>query len=288
MYPSAFDYYRPSSVDEVVKLLQENPEGKIIAGGHSLLPMMKLRLAAPASLIDIGRVQGLSGVGSSNGNVVIGATTTYDQIMKSDVIKSTLPLMATAANVVGDIQVRNRGTIGGSISHADPAADFPAVLLALNAQVTAVGPNGERTIGIDDFFVDMFATSLQPEEVVTKVSIPAPQGRTGMAYEKFSHPASGYAIVGVAAVVTTGADGTIAAARVAITGAGPIATRANGTEQAIVGQKPSAEAVAAAAQKASDGMTFLGDIHAGEEYRAHLTRVFTERALNNAIANARG
>lgn len=288
MYPSAFDYYRPSSVDEVVKLLQENPEGKIIAGGHSLLPMMKLRLAAPASLIDIGRVQGLSGVGSSNGSVVIGATTTYDQIMKSDVIKSTLPLMATAANVVGDIQVRNRGTIGGSISHADPAADFPAVLLALNAQVTAVGPNGERTIGIDDFFVDMFATSLQPEEVVTKVSIPEPQGRTGMAYEKFSHPASGYAIVGVAAVVTTGADGTIAAARVAITGAGPIATRANGTEQAIVGQKPSAEAVAAAAQKASDGMTFLGDIHAGEEYRAHLTRVFTERALNNAIANARG
>lgn len=288
MYPSAFDYYRPSSVDEVIKLLQQNPEGKIIAGGHSLLPMMKLRLALPASLIDIGRIGGLSGIKSSNGNIVIGSTTTYDQVMKSDVIKQSLPMMTQAANVVGDIQVRNRGTIGGSIAHADPAADFPAVLLALNATVKTVGANGERTIGIDDFFVDMFTTSLNPDEVVTEVSIPKPQGKTGMAYEKFSHPASGYAVVGVAAMVTLGSDGKVASARVAVTGAGPIATRANGTEQAITGQEPTADNVKAAAQKASDGMTFLGDIHAGEEYRAHLTRVFAERALNNAVSAARG
>ena len=288
MYPSEFDYFRPTSVQEVVKLLQENPEGKIIAGGHSLLPMMKLRLANPASLIDIGRVEGLSGISSSNGNVVIGSTTTYDHILKSDEIAQSLPIMTKAANVVGDIQVRNRGTLGGSISHADPAADFPAVLLALNASVKAVGPNGERTIGVDDFFVDMFTTSLDPEEVVTEVSVPKPQGKTGMAYEKFSHPASGYAVVGVAAVVTLGDDGKVSSARVAVTGAGPIATRATGTENAITGQQPSAENVRAAAAKASDGMTFLGDIHAGEEYRAHLTRVFAERALNNAVAAARG
>ncbi len=288
MYPSAFDYYRPTSVDEVIKLLKENPEGKIIAGGHSLLPMMKLRLAAPASLIDIGRIAGLSGISSSNGNVVIGSTTTYDEVHKSDVIKQSLPMMTEAAYVVGDVQVRNRGTIGGSIAHADPAADFPAVLLALDAQVKAVGPNGERTIGVDDFFIDMFTTSLEPEEVVTEISIPKPQGKTGMAYEKFAHPASGYAIVGVAAMVTLGSDGKVASARVAVTGAGPIAVRANGTEDALSGQDPSADAVKAAAQKASDGMTFLGDIHAGEEYRAHLTRVFTERALNTAVARARG
>ncbi len=288
MYPSAFEYYSPTTVQEVIKLLQENPEGKIIAGGHSLLPMMKLRLASPTSLIDIGKVQGLSGISSSNGDVVIGAATTYDHLMKSDVMKNTLPMAVAAANVVADIQVRNRGTIGGSIAHADPAADFPAVLLALNAKVKAVGPNGERTIGIDDFFVDMFTTSLEPEDVVTEISVPKPQGKTGMAYEKFAHPASGYAIVGVAAVVTLGNDGKVASARVAVTGAGPIATRANGTEQEITGKEPTGDNVKAAAQKASDGMTFMGDIQAGEEYRAHLTRVFTERAINKAIEAAKG
>jgi len=287
MYPSEFDYYRPTTVAEVVKLLRENPEGKIIAGGHSLLPMMKLRLASPAALIDIGEVQGLSGVKGSDGNVVIGATTTYKELMASDAVKQSFPMAVQAANVVGDLQVRNRGTIGGSISHADPAADFPAVLLALNAGVKAVGPNGERTIGIDDFFVDMFTTSLEPEEVVTEISLSKPQGKTGMAYEKFSHPASGYAIVGVAASVTLGGDGNVSAARIAITGAGPIAVRASGTESALVGQAPTAENIKAAAQKASDGMTFLGDIHAGEEYRAHLTRVFAERAINKAVERAK-
>jgi carbon-monoxide dehydrogenase medium subunit len=288
MYPSAFDYFRPSSVDEVVKLLQENPEGKIIAGGHSLLPMMKLRLAAPASLIDIGNVPGISGVRAGNGGVVFGARTTYDQIMKSDVVQQTLPVVAEAAGVVGDIQVRNRGTIGGSIAHADPAADFPAVLLALDAKVNATGPNGQRTIGIDDFFVDMFTTSLEPEEIVTEISVANPAGKTGMAYEKFSHPASGYAIVGVAASVTLGDNGNVSTARVAITGAGPMAVRASGTESALTGQAPTADNVKAAAQKASDGMTFLGDIHAGDEYRAHLTRVFTERAINKAVERAKG
>ena len=288
MYPSAFDYFQPTSVDDVIKLLKENPEGKIISGGHSLLPMMKLRLAAPASLIDIGRVPGIKGVRAENGAVVFGARTTYDEIMKSDVVNQTLPMVAEAAGVVADIQVRNRGTLGGSIAHADPAADFPAVLLVLNATVSAIGPNGSRTVGIDDLFVDMFTTSLDPEELVTEISVPQPAANTGMAYEKFSHPASGYAVVGVAASVTLGADGNVAAARVAVTGAGPMAVRANGTEDALIGQAPTADAVKAAARKATDGMTFLGDIHAGEEYRAHLTRVFTERALNHAIERARG
>src|SRR6185437_10661305 len=202
MYPSSFDYFAPTSVDDVVKLLKENPEGKIIAGGHSLLPMMKLRLAAPASLIDIGKVPGISGIREEGGNIVIGARTTYDQILKSDVIKQALPVVIDAASVVGDIQVRNRGTIGGSIAHADPAADFPAVLLVLDASVNATGPNGQRTVAIDDMFVDMFTTSLEPEELVTEISIPRPSAKTGVAYQKFSHPASGYAIVGVGASVT--------------------------------------------------------------------------------------
>lgn len=288
MYPSAFDYYRPSSVPEVIKLLQDNPEGKILAGGHSLLPMLKLRLAAPSALIDIGNVSDLRGIRQENNAVVLGAMTTFADILHSEEIKNALPILAETANLVGDIQVRNRGTIGGTLSHADPASDFPALALALEAEMQVSGPNGERSIQAVDCFIDMFTTAMEPEEVLTEIVFPIPQGASGVAYEKFAHPASGYAIVGIGAAVTLGDDGKIGSARVAVTGACPVATRLRETENALAGQEPTDENIAAAAEKATAGLTFMGDIHAGEEYRAHLTKVFTRRALTKAVERARG
>lgn len=288
MYPSAFDYYRPTTVDEAIKLLQDNPEGKILAGGHSLLPIMKLRLAAPSALIDIGRIDGLRGVRAEGGRIHIGAMTTYDDILRDQSLAETLPVLIETANVVGDVQVRNRGTIGGSMAHADPGSDYPAVMLALNAEMKVVGPNGERTITAPECFVDMFTTSIQPEEILTEIIIPEQPANTGVAYEKFANPASGYAVAGVAASVTLGSDGKVATVRVGVTGACPVASRAEGAEAALGGQEPTAENIKAAAERATEGLDFIGDIHASEEYRAHLVKVFTERALTKAVARARG
>ena len=284
MYPAPFDYYRPSQVPEAIALLEQHPEAKLLAGGHSLLPMMKLRLASPSALIDLHGIPGLAGVQRAGDSVVIGPLTTYDALLADPTIQQTLPLMLEAATVVGDLQVRNRGTIGGSAAHADPAADFPAVLLALEAQFRVVGPQGERTIAATDFFQDLFTTALAPNEVLTEIRMPVPAPGTGMAYEKFAHPASGYAIVGVAAVVGPGGQPL----RVAITGAGPVARRASATEQALSGQPLSEQAIARAAEQAGQGMTFLGDIHAGEDYRRHLTQVYTRRALTRAWQQAQG
>ena len=275
MYPAPFEYHRPTQVQEAIQLLQADPEAKILAGGHSLLPMMKLRLASPSSLIDLHAIQGLSGIQTAGNEVVIGPMTTYAELVADDQLAQSLPIIREAANVVGDLQVRNRGTIGGAAAHADPAADFPAVLLALDASFTVVGPNGERTIQATDFFQDLFTTALQPNEVLTAIRIPVP-ANAGMAYEKFAHPASGYAIVGVAAVVSD--QGT----KVAVTGAGPVAMRLSGVEQALGSGRPSAEAIEQAASQATAGMTFMGDLHAGEEYRRHLTQVYVKRALTRA------
>lgn len=281
MFPSQFEYHRPGSVQEAVQLLAGNPDAKLLAGGHSLLPAMKLRLAMPAALVDIGRIPGLSGI-ETNGGVRIGALTTYGQLLDAAELRELLPIIAETANVVGDPAVRARGTLGGSLAHADPAADFPAVVLALEAQVKAVGPQGERTIAADDLFVDLLTTSLQPEEVLTEISIPAPSGKTGMAYEKFAHPASGYAVVGIAAVVTVAGDGNVSTARVAVTGATSKATRATGAEQALIGQPLNDQTIAAAAQAAPTGLDVNGDLFASEDYRRHLVSVLTERALARA------
>ena len=288
MYPSPFEYYRPSSVPDTIKLLQDNPEGKILAGGHSLLPMMKLRLANPAALIDIGTIDGLRGVTAEGDRIIIGPLTTYYDLIHNDTIRQTLPIIYDAASVVGDAQVRYRGTFGGSLAHADPASDMPAVALALDAQLKVIGPNGERTIPATEFLIDMFTTALEPDEVLTEIIIARPPARTGMTYLKFAHPASGYAIVGVAAVVTLGENGTVASARVAVTGAGPVARRATATEEAVSGQAPTVDTIKAAAAKAPEGMTFLGDIHASEDYRQHLVEVYVERALTQAVERARG
>jgi len=196
MYPSTFTYYRAGSVQEALKLLVENPDAKLLAGGHSLIPAMKLRLATPSALIDISRIPELSGIRDAGDRIVIGAMTRYDDIQRSDLVQRVLPILPEAINVIGDLQVRNMGTIGGSLAHADPAADLPAVVLALGAEIKAVGPNGERTIPADQFFVDLFTTALQPNEILTEVAFPKPPARTGMSYQKFANPASGYAVVG--------------------------------------------------------------------------------------------
>ena len=286
MFPSPFDYVVASSVEEAVSLLQERgEEAKLLAGGHSLLPMMKLRLAAPSVLIDIGRIPGLAGV-QTNGTISLGPTTTYTTVMDSEELARLCPLLAETAAQVGDMQVRNRGTVGGSVAHADPASDMPAAMLALDATFTARGSGGERSIAASDFFQGLFMTALQPAEVLTRISIARPPQGAGMAYEKFRNPASGYAIVGVAAVAALAGDGTVSDVRVAITGAGAQPVRATAAEEALRGKAPDDAALAAAAEHATEGLQLMSDIHASEAYRAHLTRVFTRRALKRALERA--
>ncbi len=288
MFPSAFSYHRASSVEEAVRLLASNPDAKILAGGHSLLPAMKLRLATPSALIDIGRIAGLRGIRvNSDGSIVIGALTTYHDLMDSAELRQGYPIIAETANVVGDPQVRARGTLGGSLAHADPAADFPAVMLALGASVKAVGTGGERVIPIDDLFVGLLTTSLAADEIITEIHLPAVGGRRlGMAYEKHAHPASGYAVVGVAAVIELD-GGTARSVRIGVTGAPEHAMRATAAENALAGKALNAESIASAAQVATEGLGELnGDVYASPEYRAHLVRVLTRRALTRAAGLA--
>jgi len=283
MYPSQFDYFRPASVEEAIGLLSGNPDAKILAGGHSLVPALKLRLAAPSALIDIGRIPELGGVKVSGGAATIGAMTTYRQLEESADLKTAFPIIGATAHVIGDPAVRSRGTLGGALAHSDPAADFPATMLALNASVKAVGPNGERTISIDDLFVDLFTTSLDPSEVLTQISIPAVPAGAGSSYQKHAHPASGYAVVGVAAVVAV-SGGKVTSVRIGITGAGAKATRAKASEAILQGNAPSAELIAQAAAAAADGVELNSDIYASAEYRAHLVKVLTKRAITAATA----
>jgi carbon-monoxide dehydrogenase medium subunit len=287
MFPAAFEYHRPTSVQEAVALLEQSGgDAKVLAGGHSLLPLLKLRLAEPAALIDIGRLPGMTGIQNQGGELIIGSLTTHATVATSDAVKQAAPLLAEAANVIGDQQVRNRGTIGGSLAHADPAGDLPAVILALEAQIKAVGPNGERTIPANDFFVDMLTSALQESEILTEIRIPGLPSGAGTAYLKMDHPASHYALCGVAAIVQLG-GGNVQDVRVAVTGVGPKAYRATGVEEALRGQAANESNVEQAAQHAADGIDALGDIHASTEYRSHLARVFAKRALNQAIARAR-
>lgn len=271
MYPRAFEYQRAGSVQEAVSILQGDPEAKILAGGHSLLPVMKLRLASPGKLVDISRLADLKNI-SVNGGLTLGAGVTYNELLANEQIKSSHAALYEAAAHVGDVQVRNRGTVGGAAAHADPAADLPAAYLAMGAEFVAVGPNGERTIAADDFFVDILTTALEPDEVLTEIRVPAAQSS---AYEKFAHPASGYAIVGVAAVVGD------AGVRVAVTGATYLATRLTGVEQALSSGTLDAAAIDAAADQIGD-LDYAGDHFASAEYRAHLTKVYVRRALKRA------
>ncbi len=288
MFPAEFEYHRAQSIQEAIELLGKHEDAKLLAGGHSLLPMMKLRLAQPSLLIDIGHISSLSGIKAGDGHLSIGALTTHYQVESSDEVKRACPLLSEAEQEVGDVQVRNRGTVGGNLAHADPASDLPAVMLALGAEIRAVGPNGERTITADNFFVDMLTTALEPQEVLTEIRVPTLRPGQGAAYVKHPHPASHYAVVGVAAIVTRDASGNCTDCRVGITGAGPKAVRAKATEAALTGKPLTPENISEAASHAAEGMDFLSDSYASEEYRRHLVQVYTKRALTKAAERARG
>lgn len=279
MIPANFDYQSPSTLKEAVELLAFNGEAKILAGGHSLLPAMKMRLAAPPALIDLGRIAGLNHIRESGNQVVIGAMTPHADVAGSAVLHKLSALLALAAAQIGDRQVRNRGTIGGSLAGAHPAADYPAAVLALDAEIVAVSRSGERVIPATKFFTGMFTTTLRPDEIITEVRVPKTQGE-GVVYKKFHHPASGYAVVGVAVRLKAG-GGKIENVAVGITGVSHIAYRATAVEDALRG-KP-ASAMAEAAQHAADGVDALGDHFASAEYRKHLATVYTRRALEQAV-----
>lgn len=287
MIPSPFEYFAPTTVAEAVALLQQHgDDAKLLAGGHSLLPAMKLRLTTPGVLVDVNKIAELKGI-SVNGNVTVGAGATYHEIAASEAVRSSCLVLAECVGQIGDIQVRNRGTVGGSLAHADPAADLPAVALALGATLTAQGPSGSRTVAADDLFVDLLTTSLEPTEVVTRITFPKLGTGAGAAYAKLRQPASRYAIVGVAAMLVMD-GGKISEARVGVTGAGPMAVRQPTVEAALVGSDGSAEAIAAAAEQAGEDMDYLGDIHASEEYRRAMVKVYARRALTEAARRARG
>ena len=289
MIPEPFEYYAPSSVAEAVALLEEHGEdGKILAGGHSLLPLMKLRLAAPKHVIDLGRVSGLDSIHESDGKIAIGAMATHYQLESSDLLKAKCPLLVETAGEIGDVQVRNKGTIGGSLAHADPAADWTATILALDAELKALSQGGERSLAAKDFFVDMLTTSLRANEILTEIRVAPLGARTGDAYLKIRHPASGFAVVGVAVRLSLDAKGNCAGVAVGVTGTAAKPYRAGKVEAALRGKAPTKENVKAAAQSAADGVDVQSDLYASEDYRAHLTRVQTERALSRAAAGAAG
>lgn len=287
MIAANFEYHRPTTLNEALSLLSSHADdAKVLAGGHSLIPIMKFRLAQPKHLVDISRIADLRYIREEGNAVVIGAMATHHDIEASELLKKKLPMLPEAAAVIGDVQVRNKGTFGGSLAHADPAADWPASVLALEAEIKASGPNGSRTIQPADFFVGMLQSALEPNEILTEVRIPIPRGKTGMAYEKFAQKASGFAIAGVAAVITTDGKGNCLRARIGITGIGAKAYRAEVIERALEGKKLDDRTIAEAASHAADGQDPLGDIHASAEFRAHLAKVNAKRAIARAAKSA--
>jgi len=282
MIPTEFDYVRAGTLDEAISLLAQNEDAKILAGGHSLIPAMKLRLAAPPMLIDIGRIKDLSYIREEKGQIRIGAMTTHYQIESSDLLKKICPLLPECASHIGDVQVRNKGTIGGSVAHSDPAGDWPAAVIALNAEVVVASKNGERTIKADDFFVDLLTTALEPGEILREIRVNKLNGRTGQAYVKMHHPASGFAVVGVAASLTLDRSSGCSNASIAITGVSSKAYRAAAVEAALTGKKLDDQTIAAAVSHASDGVDLNGDLFASADYRRHLAEVYTRRAITAA------
>lgn len=289
MYPAAFDYHAPTNVQDALGLLgRYKDDAKLLAGGHSLVPMMKLRLAQPKHLIDLRKVPGLAGVKEQGGAIVIGALTTHWQMESSALLKSKCPVLAETASVIGDPAVRNLGTVGGSLAHADPAADQPATVIALGAEIVCEGARGRRTVKVDDWFQGLMATALKEDELLVEIRVPVWPAGSGGAYMKFPHPASRFAIVGVAAMVTLDQEGKCTKAGVGVTGAGTKAVRAKGVEAGLLGKKLDAATIEAAAQKAADGVDVQADLQGSVEYKAHLCRVFAKRAITEAAKRARG
>ena len=287
MYSNDVDYYRATSVADAVKMLQKNKGAKLLAVGHSLIPAMKLRVAQPTLLVDIGRIKNLSGIKVGKKNVKIGALTTHATVASSEELKAVCPILSEAAALIADQQVRNRGTMGGSIANADPASDYPTLMMALDATFTVTGRKGEREIKADKFFKDLFTTVLKRDEVLTLITVPAYGAMPGMggAYLKHRHPASSYAVVGVAALVGL-KDGKVARAVVVAGGATANPVQAKGVEAALLGMEPTEANIADAAEEVDIDAT-LGDAYASAEYRAHLAKVLAKRALLLAAERAR-
>src|SRR2546425_5853499 len=263
MIAAEFDYKRAETIDEALALLAQNEDAKILAGGHSLIPAMKLRLAMPPMLVDIGRIKDLSYIREEDGQIRIGAMTTHYQIESSEQLQQICPLFPECAAHIGDMQVRNKGTIGGSVAHSDPAGDWPAAILALNAELVAVSKNGERAIKANDFFVDLLTTALEPGEILREIRVNKPQGRTGQAYVKMHHPASGFAVVGVAANLLFDGDGGCQKGSVGITGVSSKAYRAAAVESGLTGRLDD-KTIADAAARATEGIDVNGDLFASE------------------------
>ncbi len=278
MIPAAFDYVAPESLEEAIQALQSGGEdAKLLAGGHSLLPLMKLRLAAPSLLVDLRKVPGLAGIERSNGGWRVGALTPHAELERTE----SLGLIAHAAGTIADPQVRNRGTIGGSLAHGDPASDLPAVMMACEATVVAQGPGGERSISAAEMFRDYMETALEPTEVITAVQIPSLDG-WGFGYEKFNRRSEDWAMVAVSAMVRRGSDGACEDVRVGLTNMGSVPLRARAVEDALRGQSLSAESVERAAAEAAEGTEPPSDLNASAEYKRHLARVLCRRALTQA------
>jgi carbon-monoxide dehydrogenase medium subunit len=289
MFAASFGYVAARTVEEAIELMAKyGDEGKLLAGGHSLLPAMKLRLQSPGTLIDLGTVPGLRGVRQEGAELVIGALTVHADVAASDLVRKHLPGLAEAAAVIGDVQVRNRGTIGGSVAHADPAADFPVVLTALNASFTAQSAGGSRMIAVDDFFTDFFTTAMNAGEILTEIRVPLPSAGSGTAYAKLPHPASGYVVVSAGAAIMRQASGTCDAARVAIGGLGSGPVRAIATELELRGKPLTPQVIAAAAAKAADETDPVEDAYASAEYKRHVATVYARKAIEAAVERAKG
>ncbi len=278
MIANSFEYSKPASLAEALTQLADG-SAKPLAGGMSLIPMMKLRLASPEKLVDLSGVPGLDGIAESAGTVHIGAMATHHALEGSPVLRGKCPLLAETASNIGDVQVRNSGTLGGAAAHADPSADYPAALLALEAKFLVASSKGSRTVDVQDLFVDALSTSLEPGELIQEIQVPVDDSKVGTCYKKVFQPASGYATVGIAVRVRQ--DGAkITFARVAVTGLASKAFRATAVEDALVAGKSAADAAALV----NDGVDANSDIHASAEYRKHLAQVITERAINTALA----
>jgi carbon-monoxide dehydrogenase medium subunit len=289
MIPSSFEYHSPKTLEDAFRLLERHgDEAKLLAGGHSLLPLMKLRLAAPRFVIDIGRLHALRYIREENGRIAIGALTTHAEVEHSALLRAKCPLLPETAAEIGDIQVRNCGTLGGSLAHADPAADYPAAILALDAEIVASSKAGARVIPASEFFVEMLTTQLRPGEILTEVRVPVSAKGSGSAYVKMPQPASGFAVVGVAARVLLGPGGKLTDVALGVTGVGPKAYRASAVEKALRGKKSNEKLLARAMKSIAQGVDPLADLHASAEYRREMAAIIARRAFERALLRASG
>ncbi len=283
MSPGSFEYYAPRSLDDAVKYLAAHRDDvKVLSGGQSLLPLMKMRLSKPAAIVDIGRIPGLDTITEEGNNLIDGALVTHAQIESSELLQKKCPLLPQTATTIADVQVRNRGTIGGSIAHADPAGDWPAAILALDAEIQCFGPNGERWVKCDDFFLGLLMSVLEPDELVTAIKMPI-TGSDKTAYLKAAPRSSGFAVVGVAVRIGLDGSGNCNRAAIGITGVTDKAYRPQRVEQMLTGQKLDVETIEAAAAESTRNVEVIEDINGSSEYRKHLTEVYVARAIQEAL-----